>query len=616
MPQIDDDVTNFRHDSILRISKRPFVSSEPSSPSLSANPSPRLPTPGPTPDKKRRKSPSAGTNGTNDGQERNEEREKYTVLRSGELFGTHYAVVCLRDAGVVVTGSAWVSVLYGIASIFGSVLCAEDTPALLVSAPLAPFAVNICPGGSSREEARRYVCGNTLHPEVKVSMQIRDAVEGQFRRSGLKNHCVILLTATSTDGKIWKESDAFQSSADVSHTLESYVSHAGIPALQTGTELVKGLSAIEEKTKMPIFREWLNWQHVTTSIDSYRQASKQQLRLLVCGASGTGKSTFARCVVNHLLRNKQGVVLVDTDLGQPEMNLPGLVAAHFVTDMRLGTAVASNRKTPITARYLGETTAREEPDVYARYVEQVCAVAIAFANRHGYSVVVNSDGWISGVGAALLNRLTDCVQPTHVAMMTFLDQTQKTSLSEVCNRVASDRCFVVESGRHTRDSCFSSGAQRDLQTAAYFSKELELGRVYRVPIGTVQVVHVGDSCELQDQEAVLNGTVVGIAEKGEGEDKEDGWIVRGFGIVRGVDKVRKILYICTPLGLQELQKCTGLLVSGGIQVPHALFMAMAAKAGSSARAPYVLNNIVATGDSMKSRGTLNRRTREVVPFSV
>jgi polynucleotide 5'-hydroxyl-kinase GRC3/NOL9 len=48
----------------------------------------------------------------------------------------------------------------------------------------------------------------------------------------------------------------------------------------------------------------------------------------VCGAKGTGKSSFGRLLANSLLTGTQRVAWLDADCGQPEFTIPGKSTVH------------------------------------------------------------------------------------------------------------------------------------------------------------------------------------------------------------------------------------------------------------------------------------------------
>ena len=49
------------------------------------------------------------------------------------------------------------------------------------------------------------------------------------------------------------------------------------------------------------------------------------LRVAVCGAKAVGKSSFLRLLVNKLLNTHPCVAYLDTDCGQPEFTVPGML---------------------------------------------------------------------------------------------------------------------------------------------------------------------------------------------------------------------------------------------------------------------------------------------------
>ena len=55
----------------------------------------------------------------------------------------------------------------------------------------------------------------------------------------------------------------------------------------------------------------------------------------VCGSKGTGKSTFARLLLNSLLNVCSEVALLEADCGQPEFSVPGERAPPDIASGRL-----------------------------------------------------------------------------------------------------------------------------------------------------------------------------------------------------------------------------------------------------------------------------------------
>lgn len=524
------------------------------------------------------------------------------------MFDNEFSAVGIKNNGIVLSGSVWMSVIKGRVEVLGASLTSASDPALIVSAPIAPFLIRISP----QHEPKNNRCGaeskeiDSTDPRAAIHKKISASLKNVTRNS--KYSAVVLFTSIENQ-QDW-QNESLQTSSDISVTIKEYASQAGVPSTSTGANLVGGMSVLKETGKTPVFQEWHKWKTVTASIDSFLSSvtNWSTFRLLVCGYSGAGKSTFVRCISNHLLSHRQRIVLIDTDVGQPEMNPPGLISAHLITHFRLGAAAASNRMVPIAARYFGDVTAREDPDLYAQFISEVTEAAMKFANEHNCPIIINCSGWLAGVGADLLRFLQNCANPSHVAILQFPNSAPNLFLREICSRVPEQHVYDLICPYPTRSTVFSSNALRDLHIASYFSKELMLGRVYNVSAEDVSIVTVGDGLKEENIYAALNATLVALAAEQKNKDGETSWAVRGLGIVRAVDAEKKKFFLSTPIPPNVLEGCTGMLISGGIQIPRALFLTVAAdRISRSEDAPYICRGCIAIGEPMRSRATLIRR---------
>ena len=145
--------------------------------------------------------------------------------------------------------------------------------------------------------------------------------------------------------------------------------------------------------------------------------SVPQLRLVVCGCKGAGKSTFARLLLNRLA-GAGGVAYLDTDCGQAEFTPPGtctladivqdsgpvqgllgcagLVSLHLLSDAVSGQPHQHLRQAD-SARFVGELSCAGDPVRYVAAVEAVLADLPAAASQHEQAAVpliVNTAGWV------------------------------------------------------------------------------------------------------------------------------------------------------------------------------------------------------------------------------
>lgn len=532
---------------------------------------------------------------------------------SRQTVGTRdVAVFKLKRGGIPLAGVGWIRVIRGAASVLGASLTANSNSMLISSAPLAPFAVTVVPTQQPAQSPSGNVETDWL--QTACSTVLSSPVVSRARCSA--NECIVLFAENCKPTDALDENEGQSASSydsDIPSSCEFFLRRAGLPTCASGAFLVRGLSILGTNEKLPCFTLWKDWDGMTERMASFRDsASASDLRVLVCGGSGSGKSMAVRCLLNHLLSHHKEVVLIDTDVGQPEMNLPGLVAAHSVKRMRGGAPACWNRESPIAGGFFGDISPRENPKLYAACVRRVVAAGCSYGADYDCPMVINSDGWVSGVGADLLRLVSQCAVPSHVVSMTFGGpadaggrDTSAEIVRELMREVQIDRGFRLVSPLARRTSLYSGASLRDLHIATYFSGELERGRVRAVALADVEVAAVGEQIEKRLLLASLNASVVALAAAGGRKDVGE-WDVRGFGIVRGVDAEGGTMYVTTPLPAEELEKCDGVAVAAGVHLPSGLFLAMAEKAGPWVKAPYVTANLVATGGQMKSRPSLRR----------
>lgn len=201
-------------------------------------------------------------------------------------------------------------------------------------------------------------------------------------------------------------------------------------------------------------------------------------QLVVTGPKGAGKSTFVRMATNALLTAADvraddeegssgggggavdggarlfpcGVAYLDLDVGQPEHTVPGLLSLTLVTaplltpphmrvhasavvagvDGAVAAARALGEASPLelftvppaapalgagivaASRYVGATSPKADPAGYTAAVAELLAVYRRHLAPLGVPLVVNSHGWIRGVGFATIQAAIDAVCPTHV----------------------------------------------------------------------------------------------------------------------------------------------------------------------------------------------------------
>lgn len=145
---------------------------------------------------------------------------------------------------------------------------------------------------------------------------------------------------------------------------------------------------------------------------SHRQG---QLRVLVCGPKASGKSTFSRYLLNHVLSptpeteggyvNTEGVAFLDLDPGQPEFTPMGQIYLARLRKPFFGPPFThpsldnSHGGEIVRAHHIGATSPKEDPDHYALAVMDLMDQYRSLLEKHPQCpLIINYPGWIFGQG--------------------------------------------------------------------------------------------------------------------------------------------------------------------------------------------------------------------------
>ncbi|OWF41990.1 polynucleotide 5'-hydroxyl-kinase NOL9-like [Mizuhopecten yessoensis] len=362
------------------------------------------------------------------------------------------------------------------------------------------------------------------------------------------------------------------------------------------------------------------------------QLSKDPASILItCGGKGQGKSTLTQFLLNSTLNVLDKVCYLDCDPGQTEFTPPGSLSLHTITNPALGPPF-SHQKEPAVWCFNGNVSPNGNPHLYLNCIRQCF---------HGYTqmkprppLVVNTMGWISGLGLLLLIDTLRIVQPDlviqidskhadgNLPMLTPTNVAQSDSWSSQCKEQQKNipqkdhSVLIINSVVDTKSGNYSRARHlRDMALLSYLTKGLPEGLMAAKPCmvsWSTIAIHVCHATVPSSQilEAI-NACVVALCclddehqRYREGEDSP--WLLKktpvcdcvGYGFVRGIDKEKKCLYIVSPVPLSKL-KSVNLLMRGNVNLTEDLFL----KAFPGV-VPYV--DITAT---TKGSGALRQRKR-------
>jgi polynucleotide 5'-hydroxyl-kinase GRC3/NOL9 len=356
------------------------------------------------------------------------------------------------------------------------------------------------------------------------------------------------------------------------------------------------------------------WSRVAKEIADDPNTSPPPIAF-ICGAKNSGKTTFSRHLLNILLQRYRKVACLDTDVGQSEFTPPGCLSLTLL-DKKTEDLAIPCLKTPERCFFFGDISSRRDPAMYVKYIyalydyyRQVYCNSDKkeCSGNSGLPLVINTPGWVKGVGYDILVDLLKYISPTHVVNILisadsknlprgkfWLDGEESTKKNPwEINSARTDsfnRSVLVQK---------DSKLLRDLRMVAYFrqcfpsdmkfNENKDIARAlashppYEVPISSITIKHLYDQVPAAELFYSLNATIVGLAVKS--TESEDLPKCVGLGIVRAIDSLKEVLYVITPVPHSVLEN-VDLLLQGFIQIPSCLLQVQGCVS------PYMSSNVL------------------------
>ncbi|EGE01860.1 grc3 [Trichophyton equinum CBS 127.97] len=211
----------------------------------------------------------------------------------------------------------------------------------------------------------------------------------------------------------------------------------------------------------------------------------QKLSVLTCGPGGSGKSTFNRYLLNHLLSRQpengdnkaqhgDGVLFLDLDPGQPEYSPIGHVYLAHIQSPTLGPPLSHPVLCPedgsiIRTHHIGSSSPKDDSKHYVQ-----CAMNLLryyYTSMHEtYSqcpLIINYPGWIFGQG---LEILTGFLEALRLSDVLYMSETGPEEVAGPLKSVASRFRipFWTLPSQPTEYATRSRGQLRQMQMLSYF----------------------------------------------------------------------------------------------------------------------------------------------------
>ncbi|KAI0269364.1 hypothetical protein BC834DRAFT_866034 [Gloeopeniophorella convolvens] len=321
------------------------------------------------------------------------------------------ALILPPPTTVSFVGTYKLRVLHGSVSILGATLRPSDSLHHVFAPRSSPIPV--IQALASRGESSRSA-GSDVPPRIQNNLNESDVVIVlQELRTGVEGLGRIVRTFEGVFEGAKSDRNSFDMPLEGVHLI---------------TETVRGMHA---------FHLHPSWEDaLSTSIsalDAERDGLPKPYIGLVRGQKNSGKSTFARTLVNRLVSRYRRVAFLECDLGQSEFTPGGMVALSIVERPILGPPF-THPALPHQAHYIGAHNPRAMPAHYLRAIEALLetyrldlqhATALADAADEAAAsddariadaipLVVNTMGWTRGLGADLGRRIEALAQPNAI----------------------------------------------------------------------------------------------------------------------------------------------------------------------------------------------------------
>ncbi|KAG8747454.1 Polynucleotide 5'-hydroxyl-kinase grc3 [Ceratobasidium sp. 414] len=156
--------------------------------------------------------------------------------------------------------------------------------------------------------------------------------------------------------------------------------------------------------------------------------------ILVKGGKNSGKSTFSRTLANRLINIYRRVAFVECDLGQSEFTPGGMVSLNVLTAPVFGPSF-THLSIPRCAHFIGGTSPKTSPSHYLAALNDLSQqyrlelkYSTAFNSDAAHEIedgdqnristtiplVINTQGWVKGMGADLLRSIEHIFEPSHI----------------------------------------------------------------------------------------------------------------------------------------------------------------------------------------------------------
>lgn len=159
-----------------------------------------------------------------------------------------------------------------------------------------------------------------------------------------------------------------------------------------------------------------SWKAAAKEIAHYPLHTRKPPCLIICGPRKRGKSTTCRFLLNSMLNSYPQIAHLDLDPGQTEFIPPGFLSLKICQNPIFEPPFAHSGKVD-HAKHFGFTSMDLSPKHYYRCVYSLFETYRREYFVKGIPLVINTMGWISGLGLEMLKAIVRMIKPSHLAYL-------------------------------------------------------------------------------------------------------------------------------------------------------------------------------------------------------
>ncbi|KAI6179529.1 CLP1-P domain-containing protein [Aphelenchoides besseyi] len=333
--------------------------------------------------------------------------------------------------------------------------------------------------------------------------------------------------------------------------------------------------------------------------------------IMITGCKGAGKSTMNRYMSNRYHSQGKTVYFLDTDIGQTEFTPPGCVSLVRIDKPILTPTFLHQLCTFKSTICLGTISPGNYVQLYVDSVLRLFKKYTEISDENSV-LVVNSHGWVEGVGLEIMQELLEGICPSTVINLKVDQAKSSFEISQISTTQHFYDYTVLPRINEQTSREINARMARDLAIAGYFANclndrrfgvptpERTLANVfaYQVSFDNIQLFFNRDRQPVKDNFifSALNCSIVALCSY-ESDDEKSKLKVRnmcndstlprilacsderksmafacfGFGLIRAISPEKRVFYLITPMATEMCSKIQLFVVPHGLYTPQYLF---------------------------------------------